>query len=78
MVITTNCVVSRALLILRQFVRWMIALSTVFAHACQLGAEVIVSKRVGTVHPIQSMPRLDQGPNPATLSVAAGAERDLE
>jgi uncharacterized membrane protein YecN with MAPEG domain len=42
MVIT---MVSCALLILRQ-VLFVIALSTVFAHACQLGAEGIVSKRV--------------------------------
>jgi hypothetical protein len=51
---------------------------TVFAHACRLGAEGIVSKRVDGTLSIRSVPRLDQGPQSRQRRCAAGAERDLE
>jgi hypothetical protein len=56
----------------------MIALSTVFAHACQLGAEGIVSKRVDGTYRSGPRPPLDQGPQSGQHRRAAGAERDLE
>jgi len=50
---------------------------TVFAHACRLGAEGIVSKRVDGPS-IRSVPGLDQGPQSREYRCAAGAQRELE
>jgi hypothetical protein len=50
---------------------------TVFAHACRLGDEGIVSKEIRNVS-IRPVPRLDQGPQSRQHRGAAGAERDLE
>jgi bifunctional non-homologous end joining protein LigD len=50
----------------------------VFAHACRLGAEGIVSKRVDSTLSIRSLSGLDQGPQSGQPRTAAGEERDLE
>jgi hypothetical protein len=50
----------------------------VFAHACRLGAEGIVSKRIDSTYRSWPVPRLDQGPQSRQHRCAAGAERDLE
>jgi bifunctional non-homologous end joining protein LigD len=49
----------------------------VFAHACRLGAEGIVSKKVDGVYQ-WPVPRLDQGPQSCQHRGAAGEERDVE
>jgi bifunctional non-homologous end joining protein LigD len=42
---------------------------TVFAHACRLGAEGIVSKRVDGTYRSRSVPDLDQGQQSASVAV---------
>jgi bifunctional non-homologous end joining protein LigD len=49
----------------------------VFAHACRLGAEGIVSKKIWDLS-IRPLPRLDQGPQSGQHRRAAGQQRDLE
>jgi hypothetical protein len=50
----------------------------VFAHACRLGAEGIVSKAVGPHISIRPVPRLDQGPQPSKCRCAASSQHELE
>jgi ATP-dependent DNA ligase len=50
---------------------------TVFAHACQLGAEGIVSQEGGWDQSIRSVLSLDQGPQPGQRRGTAGAERKV-
>jgi hypothetical protein len=51
---------------------------TVFEHACRLGAEGIVSKKVDGTYRSGSMPGLDQGPQSRQRRCAAGAQREAE
>jgi hypothetical protein len=52
--------------------------AVVFAHACRLGAEGIVSKKDRWHLSIRPVPRLDQGTQSHQRRRAAGAERELE
>ena len=51
---------------------------TVFAHACRLGAEGIVSKRVDGIYRARSVPGLGQGSQSREHRSTAGAQRELE
>jgi hypothetical protein len=46
---------------------------TVFAHACRLGAEGIVSKKIDGNYRSWSVPGVDQGPQSSQHCGAAGA-----
>jgi len=50
---------------------------TVFAHACRLGAEGIVSKKVDGTS-IRPLPSLDQGPKSGEHGGSVGAQREVE
>jgi len=50
----------------------------VFAHACRLGAEGIVSKRVDGTYRSRSVPFLGQGAQSHQHRGEAGAQRELE
>jgi bifunctional non-homologous end joining protein LigD len=52
--------------------------AVVFAHACRLGVEGIVSKKIDSTYQFRPVPRLDQGPQSRQYRRAAGAERELE
>jgi hypothetical protein len=51
---------------------------TVFAHACRLGAEGIVSRKVDGTPQSGPFPRLDQGSQSRQHRSTAGTERDME
>ena len=52
--------------------------SQVFAHACRLGAEGIVSKRLGSPYLVRAAPSLGQGAQSGEHRGAARAHRELE